>query len=74
MEVAVGWRDDVAMAQWLFQTMVAAVMAVILVNCAAAVDVTATIPSLALTAAAKTLLPLPPSTIAFIDDDCYCCR
>ncbi len=50
-------------------------MAVIVVNCAAAVDATPTIPSSALTAAAKTPLPLPPSTVASINNnDCYCRR
>jgi hypothetical protein len=34
--------------------MVAAAMAVVVINCAVAVDATTTIPSLALTAAAKT--------------------
>jgi hypothetical protein len=51
--------------------MVAVAMAVILVNCAAAVDATATIPSSALTVAAKTPLPPPPLTVASIDNDCY---
>jgi hypothetical protein len=54
--------------------MVVAAMAGFVLNCAVAVDATATIPSLALTAAAKApLLPLP-STDASINDDCYCRR
>jgi hypothetical protein len=44
--------------QWLLWPMAVAAMAVIIVNCAAAVDATATILSLALMAAAKT--PSPP--------------
>jgi hypothetical protein len=86
-EAAVGWRGDDAMASlamasladggggnggrclWL---MVAAGMAVVMVNCSSAVDAAATIPSLALTAAAKMPLPLPPSTAASIDNKCYC--
>jgi hypothetical protein len=47
--------------------MVAAAMVVVVVNCV--VDATATIPSLVLTAAAKTPLLLPPSTVTSIDDD-----
>ncbi len=46
-------------------------MVVVLVNCAAAVDATATILFSALTAAAKTPSPTPPSTVASIDDNCY---
>jgi hypothetical protein len=41
--------------QWRLWQMVAAAMAVVVVNCAAAVDATATIPSSALTAAAKAI-------------------
>jgi hypothetical protein len=52
--------------------MVTEAMAVIVVNCAAAVDATATIPSLALTAVAKTPLPPQQSTVASINNDCYC--
>jgi hypothetical protein len=47
-------------------------MAVVVVNCAAAVDAIATIPSLALMVAAKTPLLPPPSTVASINNDCYC--
>jgi hypothetical protein len=54
--------------------MVAAVMAVVIVNCAVVVDATATIPSLALMVVAKTPWPPLPSTIASIDNDCYCRR
>ncbi len=65
------------MMQWHWQQqrlwrMVAAVMAFAAVNCAAAVDATATILSLALTAAAKMQLPPLPSTVASINNDCYC--
>jgi hypothetical protein len=50
-----------------------AVMAVVVIDCAATVDAAATIPSLALMVAAKMpLLPLP-STAASINNDCYCC-
>jgi hypothetical protein len=52
--------------------MVAAVMVVILISCAAVVSVATTIPSLALTAVASTPLPMLPSTAASIDNDCYC--
>jgi hypothetical protein len=58
--------------QWRLWTMVAVVMGVVVINCAAAVDAAATIPSLALTAAAKTPSLPPPLTIASINDDCYC--
>jgi hypothetical protein len=51
--------------------MVAAAMAVVVVNCAVAVDATATIPTSALTAAAKMQSPPPPSIVTSIDDDCY---
>jgi hypothetical protein len=54
--------------------MLVAAMAVFVINCATAVDATATIPSSALTAAAKTPLLLPPSTVTYIDNDCYCHR
>jgi hypothetical protein len=59
--------------QWPLWPMMAARMAVVVVKCAAVVDAATTIPSLALMAAAKMPLPLPPLTIASIDDDCYCC-
>ncbi len=60
--------------QWRLWPMVAAAMAVVIVNCAVAFDATATIPSLVLMAAAKmALLPLP-LTATSIDDDYYCCR
>ncbi len=58
--------------QWLLWPMVVAATAVVILKCPAAVDATATIPSLAVsTAAAKTPLPLPPSTAASISNDCY---
>jgi hypothetical protein len=41
-------------------------MAVVIVSCAAAVDAATTIPSSALTAAAKTPLPLPPLIVASV--------
>jgi hypothetical protein len=47
-------------------------MAVVVVNCAAAVDATATIPSSAWMVAAKMHLLPPPSTAASIYDNCYC--
>jgi hypothetical protein len=51
--------------------MMAALMVVFVVNCAVVVDAAATIPSLTLTAAAKTPTPPLPSTAASIDNDCY---
>jgi hypothetical protein len=54
--------------------MVAAAMAVVIVNCAAAVDAVATIPSSTLMAMAKTPLPPLQSIAAFINNDCYCRR
>jgi hypothetical protein len=62
------WRrqwDGGRMTQWHWQQwrlwlMVAVAMAVLVVNCAAAVDAAAAISSLVLTAAAKTPLLLPP--------------
>ncbi len=57
--------------QWHLQPMVVVAIAVVIVNCTVAVDATATIPSLALMAAAKMPLLPPPSTIASINDDCY---
>jgi hypothetical protein len=54
--------------------MVAAAMAVVVVNCSAVVDPNATIPSLASMAAAKTPLPMLPSASAFINNNCYCRR
>jgi hypothetical protein len=60
--------------QWRLWLMVAAAMVVVANNCAAAVGATATIPSLAFMALAKTPLPLLPSTAASIEDNCYCCR
>jgi hypothetical protein len=50
--------------RWLLWPMVAAAMVAIILNCPAADDAAATIPSLALTAAAKTPLPPPPLTAA----------
>jgi hypothetical protein len=52
--------------------MVAAAMVVFVVNCAGGVDATTTILSSVLLAVAMTPLPLPPSTVISIDDDCYC--
>jgi hypothetical protein len=49
-------------------------MAVKVLNSPVAVDATTTIPSLALTAAAKKPLPPPPSTAASIYKACYCHR
>jgi hypothetical protein len=60
--------------QWCLWPMVAAAMVVVAVNCAAAVGAAATIPSLELTAVAKTPLPPPGSTAASNEDDCYLCR
>jgi hypothetical protein len=58
--------------QWHLWPMVAATMAIVVVNCAAAVDAATNIPSSALMVAAKTPLPLLPSTATFKDEDCYC--
>jgi hypothetical protein len=60
--------------QWLLWPMVAAAMAVVILNCPAVVDAAAIIPSPALTAAAKTPSPPPPSAAASIGNDCYRCR
>jgi hypothetical protein len=60
--------------QWHLWPMVAVAMAVVIVNCAAAVDAAATIPSSGLMVAAKTPLHLLPLTTASIADDCYCHR
>jgi hypothetical protein len=60
--------------QWHLWTMVVAAMAVVFVNCAAAVDVAATILSSALMAAAKTPSPLPPSTVTSINNNCCHCH
>jgi hypothetical protein len=49
-------------------------MAVVIIDCAVAVDAAATIPSLELTAAAKMPSPLPPLTAASIDNNCYHCH
>ncbi len=67
------------MTQWHWQQLrlrpiAVAAMAVIVVNCAVAVDTTATIPSSALTAVAKMPSPPLPSTVASINDNCYCRR
>jgi hypothetical protein len=51
--------------------MVVAAMVVVILNCPAAVDAAAIIPSSALAAAVKTPSPLPPSATAFIGNDCY---
>jgi hypothetical protein len=56
--------------QWHWP-MVAAVMAVVVVNCATVVDAAATIPSLVLMVAAKTPLPLLPSTATSIENGYY---
>jgi hypothetical protein len=68
------WWDGVTMTQrhrrqWCLWPMVAAAMVVVTINCAAVVGATTTIPSLALTKAAKTPLPPLPSTAASIKDD-----
>jgi hypothetical protein len=70
------WWDGGTMMQWHWRRwhlwpMVAAVMAVVIINCAVAVDATATIPSSALMVVAKTPSPLLPLTLAFIINDCY---
>ncbi len=49
-------------------------MAVIVVNCAAAVDAAATILSMTLTAAAKMPSPPLPLTTTSINNDCYHCH
>ncbi len=60
--------------QWCLRPMVAVAMVVVVVNCAAAVGAAATIPSSALTLAAKTpSLPLL-WTATSIEDDCYPCQ
>jgi hypothetical protein len=71
------WWDGGTMTQWQpwqwhLLPMVVAVMAVIVVNCAMAVDAAAAIPSSASMAAAKMRSQPLPSTIASINDDCYC--
>jgi hypothetical protein len=60
--------------QWCLWLMVAAAMAVIVVNFSVVVDAAATILSLGSTAVAKTPLLLPPLTATSINDDCYHCR
>jgi hypothetical protein len=60
--------------QWLLRPMVVAAMAVIVLNCPAAVDAATIIPSLALMGVAKTPLLPPPSAAASIGNDCYCSR
>jgi hypothetical protein len=57
--------------QWLLRPMVAAAMAVVILNCPAVVDAASIIPSLASTAVAKTPLLPPPLATASIGDDCY---
>jgi hypothetical protein len=52
--------------------MAVAGMAVVVIDCAAAVDAAATILRLLLTAAAKTPSLLLPLTVAAVDDDRYC--
>jgi hypothetical protein len=71
MEVAVGWKDDDAWQRWRLWPMVVAAMAEFIVNCVAAVDAAATIPSSTLMAAAKSPSLPPPSTAASINDDRY---
>jgi hypothetical protein len=73
------WDGGTPMTQWHCQQwrlwlMVAVAMVVVVVNCAAAVGATATIPSSAFTALAKAPLPPLPSTAASIEDSCYCCH
>jgi hypothetical protein len=60
--------------QWRLCQMMATAMVVVVINCAAADDAATTFTSLALMVAAKTPSPLPPSTAASINNDCYCCR
>jgi hypothetical protein len=60
--------------QWLLRPMVAVAVAVVVLNCPAAVDAANIIPSLTLMVAAKTPLPPPPSAAASIGNDCYCRR
>ena len=62
-----GWHWQ----QWLLQPMVAVAMAVIVINCALVVDAAATILSLLWRVAAKTPLPLLPSTVAAVNDYCH---
>jgi hypothetical protein len=54
--------------------MVAAAMAVVIVNCAEAIGAATTIPSSVYTVLTKMPLLPPPSTAASIKEDCYCCR
>jgi hypothetical protein len=69
--------DEGTMTQWhpwqwhLWLMVVAASTAVVVVNCAVAGDAVATIPSLMSMAAAKTPLPLVPSTTASINNECH---
>ncbi len=74
MEAAVGWRDDDAMASASMVSLAddSGGNGSCCHQLAVAVDATTTIPSLALTVAAKTPLLLPPSTVPSIDDDCRC--
>jgi hypothetical protein len=58
--------------QWLLWLMMVAAMVAVVLNCPAAVDAVATIPSLASMAEAKTSLPPPPLTSASIGNGCYC--
>jgi hypothetical protein len=73
------WWDGGTMMQWHLQQwhlrpMVAAAMAVIVINCAAVVDAVATIPSTVLMVAAKMPLPPSPLTATSINNDFYCHR
>jgi hypothetical protein len=60
--------------QWHPWPMVVVAIAVIILNCAAAVDAAATIQSLALMAVAKIPLLPPPLTASSIDGDCCHCH
>jgi hypothetical protein len=68
--------------QWHLQSMLAAAMVVIIINCTAGVDAAITIPSLVVMAAAKVPSPPPPSlplpltttAIAAINDHHHRCR
>jgi hypothetical protein len=74
MEAAVGWRgnDAIALAAMASLADDGSSNGCNILNCPVVVDAAATILSLALTVAAKTPLPPPPLTTAFIGDGCYC--
>jgi hypothetical protein len=76
LSMEAGWDGGTMMQwhrqQWHLWPVVVAAMAVIVLNCAAAVDAATTILSSATAAAAKTPSPLPPLTAASIGNDCNC--